>query len=150
MLAVIVPATWPAHVGCVGMPPGPTAIVYVSVDPASAPVRNPFKSTVPDDRRRRTGPVTVVASLCVSVHVICAGVCNTVIVPTHVPVRLIEGLGTLGVDLSLHPMTTTHSRAVAAMNAFHIFKAPSVQGYPAKSMPVISFRWRRPNEDGEE
>src|SRR5580692_7534336 len=88
--AIIVPPSCPTHVGCVGMLPGPTEIVYVSVDPVSVPVRNPLRSTMPSGSLTSTGPVTPVPD-CVSVHTIWAVTVCTAKSPCQVPVRLSGG-----------------------------------------------------------
>ena len=95
MAAVIVPPSCPTHAGWVGMPPGPTEIVYGSVDPVRVPVRNPFSSTMPFGNLTRIGPLTAVP-VCVNVHAISDDVPCKEKLPFQVPVRSItEGEGTV-------------------------------------------------------
>src|SRR5262245_48519326 len=108
------------------MPPGPTEIVYVSVEPESVPTRNPFISTVPVDSPMSTGPLTFVASVCVSVHVIRTGSCCTVRLPIHVPVRLVDCDGVEGVDLSVQAMSVASSRATAIVRALRMLGIPFI------------------------
>ena len=87
MATVIVPESWPVHVGRDGTPPPPTAMVYGSAIPETVPVRKPFNSTIPLESRMVTGPVT--ASLtCVRSHDIRASVPETTRGPDHFAVRL--------------------------------------------------------------
>src|SRR6185503_4484501 len=95
------------------MPPGPTEMMYGSVDPVSVPVRNPFSNTMPFGSLTRTGPLTAVP-VCVSVHVISDETPCSAKLPLQVPVRSIDGEGEGGLVVRLDVQPTLSSAAVAS------------------------------------
>ena len=115
-VTVIVPVSWPVHVGRVGTPPLPTEIVYPSVIPESVPLRNPFNRTKPFGSRTVTGPLTTPFS-CVKFQDIRASVVSTTIGPFQVPVRLSPpASGAVGVLSALHPIVNpSRTRAILAV-----------------------------------
>ena len=129
-VTVIVPPICPEQDGCDGMPPDDTAIVYVSVEAASEPVRAPFMSTVPLERPRMTGPPTPVSD-CVSAHVmrVTIGVVDNMTSPAHVPVTFSGGVGWL-MDVSV-PQPAANNAAIQTSRA----AGACMAGDLAKSMP---------------
>jgi hypothetical protein len=118
LFTVIVPASWPVHVGCVGMPLGPTAIVYGSDVPFNVPVMVPFNNTVPVGNPIVIGPATDVP-VCVRFHVIRPVTPWTAKSPVQRPVR-VGCEGCVGVPMVLVSVHADRVRASTPHTAARI------------------------------